>query len=174
MPKGEESQGTTRSGPYVASGRRFYYASSYHLPGIVGGGAEVARLAIPWLEDFYGAKCTSKWPFDFAHGEPWYAKQAAETDVQSVKDADFVLFLPLTKTSRGTHVEMGMAIALGKPVYGQRFAEGDDGTAFDALGEGLPPRAEAIVLEALAEVRRNHAGSGPQAPAPMPRIGGAR
>lgn len=151
--------------------RTFYYASSYHLPGVVGGGALVAERAIPRIEAATGWKCTSKWPFDFRHGEPWYAKQAAETDFQSVKDADAVLFLPLTKTSRGTHVELGMAIALGKTRYGWRFEPTDDGTAFDAFCERLPHNICQIVEEEVARVRAENDGKAPRAPEPMPKVG---
>lgn len=131
---------------------KFYFASAYHLPGIDKGGADVAATVIKQIEAATGWKCTSHWPFDFRHGEAWFAKKAAETDLQDIRDADILIFAPTTGTSRGTHVELGFALALGKKVYGWR-PKGIEGTAFDTQCEPLPWHLADLIATTLANAQ---------------------
>lgn len=129
------------------AGKTFYWASAYNLPGRPAAGADFAVKAIALVEELTGDKCTAHWPTDQRHGEKWYAKQAAVVDLADVARADYLIFAPLTGTSRGTHVELGYAMALGKPVYGWR-PDGIEGTAFDALVTPLKWNvADAIAVE---------------------------
>lgn len=123
----------------------FYFASAYHLPGKSGGGAALVAKLIGKIEKATGWKCTSHWPFDWKHGETWFAQKAAETDLKDIRSSDILIFAPTTGTSRGTHVELGYALALGKPIYGWR-PKGIEGTAFDS--QVLPiPRVIAEIIE---------------------------
>lgn len=129
---------------------KFYFASAYHLPHHDNGGAAFAERVIPLIEAATGDRCTSKWPFDFRHGQTWFARQAAETDLEGIREADYVIFAPTTRTARGTHVELGYALALGKPVYGWR-PDGIEGTAFDSFVPPVDARVRAVLEAAFKE-----------------------
>lgn len=129
---------------------RFYFASAYHLPHKENGGADLAARVIREIEEATGWQCTSHWPFDFRHGETWYADVAAQTDLADIRASDILIFAPTTGTSRGTHVELGYALALGKSVIGWRPA-GIDGTAFDTQVTPVPEVIAKILERALAE-----------------------
>lgn len=127
----------------------FYFASAYNFPGKPGEGAAVAGRIIKAICEATGWECTSHWPFDWKHGETFYAKQAAETDLADIRAADMLIFAPTTTTSRGTHVELGYALALGKQIYGWRPA-GIEGTAFDSQVTALPPEIAQFIERELA------------------------
>lgn len=123
---------------------RFYLASAYHLPRRPNAGADLAANIIRAIVDEIGWVSTAHWPFDFRHGETWYAKVAAETDLADIDSASVVLFVPTTATSRGTHVELGYALAREKIVYGWR-PDGIEGTAFDTQTQPLPTPIRRII-----------------------------
>lgn len=131
---------------------RFYFASAYHLPGRPNGGSDPAAAVIRDIEQATGWECTSHWPADFRHGETWYARVAAETDLADIRAADVLIFAPTTPTSRGTHVELGYALAFGKRILGWR-PPGVEGTAFDTLVEPLPEEIAALVSRRPSEAQ---------------------
>jgi nucleoside 2-deoxyribosyltransferase len=124
--------------------RTFYLASSFHLPSAQNGGQTLARALVLALEKVTGDRCTSRWIFVAYHSEGWFAKQAAVADMIDLARADYVIVVPQTKTSRGTHVEMGLALALDKPTYLWR-PPGIEGVAFDQLCLELPEEWRATI-----------------------------
>lgn len=130
---------------------KFYLASAYHLPCCPAAGADVAKKAEAKISAITGWEPTAHWHTDFRHGETWYARVAAETDLADIRRADVVIFAPTTRTSRGTHVELGFALALGKKVYGWR-PRGIEGTAFDTQFEPVP----GSIADALEDALSNH------------------
>src|SRR5437870_7533236 len=124
-----------------------------------GGGIKVAKLLAPELEKLTGDQCTSRWMHSEAHEKREFRLTIASTDLSDISRADYVILAPLTETSRGCHVEMGLAIGLDKPVYLYR-PDGIDGTGFDSLC--LPWRVEWIVAikNILAEFH-NHPSKNP-------------
>ncbi|HEV2316233.1 MAG TPA: nucleoside 2-deoxyribosyltransferase [Thermoplasmata archaeon] len=131
---------------------RFYLASAYHLPCCRNAGADLAKKIETEIALATGWEPTAHWHTDFRHGETWYAGQAAATDLEDIRRADILIFAPLTETSRGTHVELGFALALGKRVLGWR-PEHIEGTAFDTQTERVPGAIERILVRALENHR---------------------
>lgn len=131
--------------------QKFYLASAYHLPCCRAAGADVAKKAEAKIAGITGWEPTAHWHTDFRHGETWYAEVAAETDLADIRRSDIVIFAPTTATSRGTHVELGFALALGKKVYGWR-PRGIEGTAFDTQFETVPDS----IADALEDALANH------------------
>lgn len=106
---------------------KFYLAMSYS-----NGGIDVAKRLAPELEKMTGDKCTSRWHHSEAHEHHEFRRTIACTDVADVAQADYVIAAPLNKASKGTHVEIGLALGLDKPVYLFRPKE-NDGCGFDTL-----------------------------------------
>lgn len=106
---------------------RFYLGMNYN-----GGGIQVAKKLIPELEKLTGHQCTSRWVWSEAHESKDFRLTIGCTDLSDIARADYVILAPLTETSRGAHVEMGLAIGLDKPVYLYR-PDHIDGTGFDSL-----------------------------------------
>ncbi len=127
---------------------RFYLASAYHLPCCRNAGADVAKKAEARIAAITGWEPTAHWHTDFRHGETWYAEIAASTDLADIRRADVLIFAPLTGTSRGTHVELGYALALGKRVIGWRPGK-IEGTAFDTQVEPVPGGISDILCDTL-------------------------
>lgn len=123
----------------------FYLGMNYHE-----GGGAIARLLIPRLEAATGDRCTARWPYSPSHRLQGIRASIALTDVQDVARSDYVILAPLTKTSRGCHVEMGIAFGLDKPCYLHR-PDGLEGTAFDALCLPMPAAWKALIDQAIAE-----------------------
>jgi nucleoside 2-deoxyribosyltransferase len=112
---------------------KFYLAMNYS-----NGGIQTAKKLAPELEKLTGDQCTSRWHHSEAHEHHEFRKTIACTDVSDVARADYVIVAPLTETSRGSHVEMGLALGLDKPVYLYR-PEGMSGTGFDSLCNDWKP-----------------------------------
>jgi len=115
----------------------FYFGSAYNLPNEPGGGARKARSIINLLERITDWHCTSRWPWSPFHGVGEIRTNVgptpltiATTDLVDIGRADVVILLANTGTCRGMHVELGVALALDKPVFLHRHGEG---TAFDSL-----------------------------------------
>lgn len=107
--------------------RKFYPGMNYN-----GGGIQIAKRLIPKLEEATGCQCTSRWVWSEAHEHKDFRLTIAATDLSDIARADFLIVAPLTGTSRGVHVEIGLGIALDKPVFLYRPKE-FDGTGFDSL-----------------------------------------
>lgn len=130
------------------TGGSFYLACAINLPGKPLEGVRLAARIATTLETLTGARCNSRWIFNALHhtleGAGNTPRTLALTDALDVQRSDFVVAAPLTGTSRGVHVELGMAYALGIPVYLYSPA-GRDPTAFDSLAHPCPePWAAAI------------------------------
>jgi nucleoside 2-deoxyribosyltransferase len=96
------------------------------------GGIETAKKLIPELEKLTNCQCTSRWVYSEAHETQEFRKTISITDIVDIARADFVLLAPLSKTARGMHVEMGLALGLDKPIYLYRPAN-IEGVGFDVL-----------------------------------------
>jgi len=125
---------------------KFYLAMNYS-----DGGIEIAKKLAPELEKLTGDQCTSRWHHSEAHEPPEFRKTVACTDVADIARADYVIIAPLTKTSRGSHVEMGLALGLDKPVYLYR-PDGIKGTGFDALCNDWKPEWVNVLKEIIVKV----------------------
>ena len=110
----------------------FYLATSFDLPDEPEGGLRRGRLIAAALTELLDARCTSRWLHSYVHLLHGFGRTAALTDVVDVAQADVLVAVPQSPTSRGTHVEIGMALALDKPVFLYRV-RGRDPTAFDHL-----------------------------------------
>lgn len=130
--------------PVMQNAKRFYLGMNYNLPGRPGAGAALARDLIRGLEAITRCRCTSSWPFEEPHSWPGFGRSAAVQDLVDLSLADFMIAVPLTGTSRGTHVEIGAALALGKPVY-LYATDGRDPTGFDSLCYELPPGWRSVI-----------------------------
>ena len=108
-----------------------------------------ARRVRDALELLTGDSCTSRWIDHPFQNQDAYLKTVAVTDICDVAMADYVIVLPLTTTCRGTHVEMGLALAWGKPTY-LYVPSGRDPMAFDELCLKLPEPWRFVIEEALA------------------------
>ena len=113
------------------------------------GGIQIAKKLAPELEKLTSDRCTSRWHHSEAHKHIMFRKTIVCTDVADIARADYVIIAPLTKTSRGSHVEMGLALGLDKPVYLYR-PDGIDGTGFDALCNDWKPEW----VEALKNIQK--------------------
>jgi hypothetical protein len=107
--------------------RKFYLGMNYN-----NGGIEIAKKLIPELEKLTQCQCTSRWVFSEAHERQEFRKTISITDIADIARSDFVLLCPLSKTARGCHVEMGLALGLDKPIYLYRPKE-IEGVGFDIL-----------------------------------------
>jgi nucleoside 2-deoxyribosyltransferase len=107
--------------------KKFYLGMNYN-----GGGIEIAKKLAPRLESLTGHQCTSRWHHSEAHEHREFRLTIATTDLADIARADYVILAPLTETSRGCHVELGLALGLDKPVYLYR-PDGINGTGFDSL-----------------------------------------
>lgn len=121
---------------YNHEGEKFYMAASFNLPNNPNGGAILARTVARKIEELSKAHCVSRWFYHlYLENSSFYT--AAVADIIDISSADFVVVLPLTKTSRGTHVELGIALALAKPVY--LYSPPDRSpTSFDMLCQTMP------------------------------------
>ena len=130
-----------------------------------GGGIQTAKKLAPKLEQLTGDQCTSRWIYSEAHEHHEFRKTIACTDVSDVARADYVIIAPLTPTSRGSHVEMGLALGLDKPVYLYRPPESKDstqsvgGTGFDTLCNEWKPEWIEALKEIQASVVQEPTGS---------------
>lgn len=75
--------------------------------------ADEAKIAINRLQDF-GHEITYNWTTHGFIKEAKEAKEVAEKELQGVKDAD--LIFAIWPAGGGTHIEIGVAICLEKPV----------------------------------------------------------
>ena len=118
--------------------RTFYLASSMNLPGAPrGGGAlPIAHKLVHAIEQATGDRCVSRWMYHKQQNQDPYLDLMAVVNLVDIAQADYVVVVPLTPTSRGVHVEMGMALSMGKPTYIYR-PPGLDSLAFDGLC--MPP-----------------------------------
>jgi len=98
---------------------KFYIASGLENAALVSRLASVLR--------FWGWQHTYDWTTcgSVRHGEEAWLTEIAEKEIQGVRDADILIVL--LPGHRGTHVELGAALALAKTVF--IWAETDD--AFD-------------------------------------------
>lgn len=135
--------------PGVLKIGHFYLGMNYH-----DNGATIARLLIPKIEAATGDRCTSRWPYSPSHRLQGIRASIALTDVQDVARADYIVLVPLTRTARGCHVEMGLAFGLDKPCYLYR-PDDLEGTAFDALCLPMPPSWTVLIDEAIREAARH-------------------
>jgi hypothetical protein len=87
--------------------KRFYLGTGL-------GNAEVANEVILQLEG-YGYECAFNWTRSTADYEG-----LPEREIEAIRQADFCVFL--LPGGRGTHIEMGAAIALNKRAYVLRLA----------------------------------------------------
>jgi nucleoside 2-deoxyribosyltransferase len=111
------------------------------------GGIDLAKKLAPELEKLTGDNCTSRWHHSEAHEKAEFRRTIATTDLADIARAHYVILAPLSKTARGLHVEMGLALGLDKPVYLYR-PDSVDGVGFDALC--MPWKPEWIkALEAI-------------------------
>ena len=106
---------------------KFYLGMNYN-----GGGIQIAKQLAPEIEKLTLDECTSRWIHSETHEKKGFRLTIASTDLADIARSDYVLLAPLTQTSRGCHVEMGLAIGLDKPVYLYRPSD-IDGTGFDSL-----------------------------------------
>lgn len=107
--------------------KRFYLGMNFN-----GGGIEIAKQLMPQLEIITKHQCTSRWIWSEAHESQEYRRTIAVTDLADIARSDYVILAPLTNTARGCHVELGLALALDKPVYLYR-PKNQDGVGFDVL-----------------------------------------
>lgn len=115
-----------------------------------GSGLAMARRVRDALERLTGDKCTSRWiDHPFQNQDP-FLRTVAVTDICDVSIADYVILLPLTTTCRGTHVEMGLSLAWGKPTY-LYIPSHRDPMAFDQLCLELPLHMRVAIEAALRE-----------------------
>ena len=117
------------------------------------GGIQIAKRLKPELEKLTGDECVSRWIFSEAHESQEFHLTIAATDLADIARSDYVILAPLSGTSRGVHVEMGLAIALDKPCYLFR-PEAYEGVGFDVLC--LPWKLE--WREALDKILSGEAG----------------
>ena len=115
-----------------------------------GHGAIVAVRVMRALEKATGAVCTARWPWS-EH------ENIGLTCLFDIARADFVILAPLNDTARGTHVEMGAALALDKPTYLYPSSHRDP-THFDRLCLPLPEtwRQAIEIALALVDFARQH------------------
>ncbi len=110
----------------------FYFGMNFNFPGFPNCGARLARKIMRALETETGDRCTSRWPWHVHHEKSGMGLPAAVADIVDISRADYVILAPMTDTARGTHVEMGFALALDIPVY--LYSKKDrKPTAFDSL-----------------------------------------
>lgn len=88
---------------------RFYIAASYD-------DKEIAKKIALYFEDKYGWICTCYWWTHIKVNEFDRLSFAAE-DLKSVKDSDLFFMYNSEKKTGGKMVEMGIALAIGIPVY---------------------------------------------------------
>lgn len=110
---------------------KFYLGMNYNNNGI-----QIAKEFAQYIENTTGDKCISRWHNSKAHQSQENHLTIALTDALDIAQADYVILCPLTPTSRGTHVEQGLALALDKPTYLYRPPH-IEGTAFDSLCKPL-------------------------------------
>lgn len=115
----------------------FYLAMNFNFPGKDGEGAKLAVKLKSELERETGMFCTSRWMLHAHHGKDGYGRIVALTDLMDVARAECLIAIPLTKTARGTHIEIGAALGLDKPVF-LYSPKGRSPTAFDSLCLDLP------------------------------------
>ena len=126
---------------------KFYLGMNYN-----GGGIKVAKLLAPELEKLTGDQCTSRWHHSEPHEKKEFRLTIATTDISDIARANYAILAPLTETSRGCHVEMGLAIGLDKPVYLYR-PDGIDGTGFDSLCLPWKPAWVDAIRTIIAETK---------------------
>lgn len=140
------------------AGRTFYLASSINTPDNPRGGGSLAtaqRLAY-FIEGVTGDRCIARWPFHKLQNQDHFLPLMAVVNLEDIAQADYVVVVPLTSSSRGCHVELGMALAMGKPTYLYR-PPGQDEVAFDQLC--MKPPAD--MLKAIKEVLFSDPGDAP-------------
>ncbi|GEM_PF-3927091 len=125
---------------------KFYLGMNYN-----GGGIQVAKLLAPELEKLTGDQCTSRWHHSEAHEHHEFRLTIATTDLADIARADYVILGAFTGTSRGLHVEMGLALGLDKPVYLYR-PNRIDGVGFDVLCLKWKPEWIQALTRAVATV----------------------
>jgi hypothetical protein len=113
-------------------------------------GIERARRVRDAIERVTGDTCTSRWIDHPFQNRDEFLLTVAVTDICDVAAADYVVVLPLTVTCRGTHVEMGLALAWGKPTY-LYIPRGRDPMAFDKLCLKPPMLMQEAIERALAQ-----------------------
>lgn len=133
----------------VGRDKAFYLGCSINLPGEKLAGIAVARKIAANIEQAMGWRCTARWfssQYHYNAEEGALPAQAAAVDMADIARADLAVVAPLTPTSRGCHVEIGIALGLDKPVLLYR-AKGRNPTAFDYLC-AEPPQAVVDAIEA--------------------------
>jgi len=100
----------------LADARAFYIGETmkYYIASSLENAEQVKRLI--WLLKSWGWQVTYDWT---KHGSVQaegreVIKETAKKELAGVKEADLVIIL--LPGGRGTHIEMGVALALGKPV----------------------------------------------------------
>lgn len=147
---------------------KFYLGMNYN-----GGGIQVAKKLIPRLEELTGDQCTSRWVWSEAHERRDFRLTIASTDLADIARADYVVLAPLTETSRGCHVEMGLAIGLDKPTYLYRPTR-MDGVGFDVLCKPWKPEWIAAIEQLTITMEAGRSSEGeyhPTRPASGPSHG---
>lgn len=118
-----------------------------------GSGIDVARRVAQSLERVTGAVCISRWLGHPRLNDDAYLKTLALADAMDLAVADFVIVVPLTGSARGVHVEMGMGLMAGKPVY-LYAPPGRDPVAFDELCLRLPLMWAEAIEDVLSDESR--------------------
>ena len=136
------------------SGHLFFLGMNYH-----DGGAAIARKLIPKMEEVTGDQCTARWPFSPSHALQGIRASIALTDALDVARSNYVVLVPLSRTARGLHVEMGLAFGLDKPCYlfrpdvqvvdGEPVTIRIEGTAYDAFCLQMPPEWIKVIEAAI-------------------------
>lgn len=140
----------------VDAGKTFYLACSINIPGEPLRGVVIARKIAAAIERTMGWRCTSRWFDSRYHYNAELGAlpaQAAAVDMADIARADCVVAAPLTPTSRGCHVEIGIALGLDRSVYLYRV-KGRDPTAFDYLC-AEPPASVRTAIESCLPRRRS-------------------
>jgi len=128
--------------------REFYLGTAINFPGQPNGNLPVARRMAAEIMLATGHRCTSRWMYHDSHVARGFGKHAALSDLVDIASADYVVAVPLTKTSRGCHVEFGFGYGMDKPIY--IIAPIDrDPTAFDFLGVEPPSEVVEAVQHAI-------------------------
>lgn len=125
-----------------------YLGASINLPGKPQGAIPVARRIAAEVALATGHRITSRWMFSSSHVARGYGKHAGLSDLLDIASADYVLIVPLTKTSRGCHLEAGCGFGMDKPVH-IVAPEDRDPTAFDHLCIETPQKIVDAVQRAL-------------------------
>lgn len=128
--------------------RFVYVGCAINLPGKPQGAIQVAQRIAAEVQLATGCKVTSHWMHDPMHYARGYGQAAALADLVDIANSDYVVVVPLTKTSRGCHVEYGFAYGLGKPVHIVAPVDRDP-TAFDYLALPAPQEIVDAVQRAL-------------------------